>query len=73
MPQFDFFTVFIQVFWLMNAAWVFYLINLRMTIGLLSKALKMRKKLNTLLKIRSHATKSRPTYDKCVSAWFKKK
>jgi len=48
MPQFDFFSFFVQIFWLSIFSCVFYLIYLKMPLTHSSQAIKMRNKLKAL-------------------------
>lgn len=73
MPQFDFFSFFVQIFWLVISACLFHLIYLRLGVAQLSAALKMRKKLYAHVKKSRIPLRSGALYDKCVSSWFKKK
>lgn len=45
MPQFDFFSYFVQIFWLTIGSFVFYLIYTRYFITSSSEVIKMREKL----------------------------
>jgi hypothetical protein len=47
MPQFDFFSFFVQIFWFSSFASLFYLIYLKMPITHSSQVIKMRSKLKT--------------------------
>lgn len=45
MPQFDFFSFFVQIFWISISSCFFYLIYLKLPISYSSQVIKMRKKL----------------------------
>jgi len=47
MPQFDFFSFFVQIFWLSIASCLFYLIYLKSPLKNASEAAKMRTKIKT--------------------------
>ena len=70
MPQFDFFSFFVQIFWLSVFSCVFYLIYLKMPLNKSSQALKMRSKLDSFIKIRSAKAKNNFIYNAIVK-WFK--
>ncbi len=47
MPQFDFFSFFVQIFWLSLFSCAFYLVYLKLLVNNLSQAMKMRSKLRS--------------------------
>jgi len=49
MPQFDFFSFFVQVFWICVFSCFFYLIYLKMPLAFSSQVIKMRKKLKSFV------------------------
>lgn len=73
MPQFDFFSFFVQIFWLVIAACLFHLIYLKMPLNNSSSVLKFREKYKTLVSNVVVKIKSNGLYEKIVSIWFKKK
>ena len=46
MPQFDFFSFFVQIFWLTVGSFVFYLVYLKLILKNSSEVIKMRQKIN---------------------------
>ncbi len=46
MPQFDFFSFFVQIFWLTVGSFVFYLVYLKLIIKNSAEVIKMRQKIN---------------------------
>jgi F0F1-type ATP synthase membrane subunit b/b' len=50
MPQFDFFSFFVQIFWLTIGSFIFYLVYLKLVIKNSSEAIKMRQKLILFIK-----------------------
>lgn len=67
MPQFDFFSFFVQIFWLLAGTCLFHLIYLRMLVNNSSKALKFREKLKEILSKVQIKLKSNALYEKIVS------
>ncbi len=67
MPQFDFFSFFVQIFWLTLGSCIFYLIYLKMPINNLSQALKMRAKLKAFGLKAADKSKNNFIYNKAVS------
>lgn len=67
MPQFDFFSFFVQIFWLTLGSCIFYLIYLKMPINNLSQALKMRTKLKAFGLKAADKSKKNFIYNKAVS------
>ncbi len=49
MPQFDFFSFFVQIFWLTVGSFVFYLVYLKLVIKNSSEVIKMRQKINSFI------------------------
>ncbi len=49
MPQFDFFSFFVQIFWLTVGSFVFYLVYLKLIIKNSSEVIKMRQKINSFI------------------------
>lgn len=49
MPQFDFFSFFVQIFWLTIGSFVFYLVYLKLVIKNSSEVIKMRQKINSFI------------------------
>lgn len=49
MPQFDFSTFFVQIFWLSIASWFFYFIYLKYIMVNIAQRIKMRNKIISLL------------------------
>jgi F0F1-type ATP synthase membrane subunit b/b' len=49
MPQFDFFSFFVQIFWLTIGSFVFYLVYLKLIIKNSSEVIKMRQKINSFI------------------------
>ena len=73
MPQFDFFSFFVQIFWLVIAACVFHLLYLKLALVRLSQVIKMREKLKAFSQKSNIPLRSGALYDHCVSSWFKRK
>lgn len=73
MPQFDFFSFFVQIFWLVIASCLFHLIYLKMPLKESSSALKFREKYKAGFANVKTLIKSNGLYEKIVSTWFKKK
>lgn len=71
MPQFDFFSFFVQIFWLLIGTCLFHLIYLKMVLNNSSKAIKFRAKLKDILLKSQLKLKSNALYDKIVSQLFK--
>ncbi len=57
MPQFDFFSFFVQIFWLTVGSFVFYLVYLKLVIKNSSEVIKMRQKLIAFI-IKANENKS---------------
>lgn len=78
MPQFDFYTFFVQIIWLVAAAVLFYLIYLKGPINRKAFALKLRERVREDLAKKIAAIKSQPRmkstalYDVIVLAWLKR-
>ena len=49
MPQFDFFSFFVQIFLLTVGSFVFYLVYLKLVIKNSSEVIKMRQKINSFI------------------------
>lgn len=73
MPQFDFFSFFVQIFWLVIAACLFHLIYLKMPLNSSSSVFKFRNKYKTFFSNVAEKIKSNGLYEKIVSIWLKKK
>lgn len=67
MPQFDFFSFFVQILWLSMFSCTFYLIYLKLTITNTSRVLKMRKKLSLILIKSRSSSKNNFIYNKAMS------
>jgi hypothetical protein len=67
MPQFDFFSFFVQIFWLSISSCLFYLIYLKMPINHSSQVIKMRNKLKNFASQSSLKTKNNFIYNSVVS------
>jgi len=67
MPQFDFFSFFVQIFWLSISSCIFYLIYLKMPINNSSQVSKMRSKLRLLASKANSKTKDNFIYNTAVS------
>ncbi len=73
MPQFDFFSFFVQIFWLLVGTCLLHLIYLKMLLIPISRAIKTRSKLKDIHnKIKSQEKiKPNALYEKIVILWFK--
>lgn len=67
MPQFDFFSFFVQIFWLSISSCIFYLIYLKMPLNHSSQVIKMRAKLKAFALKTSIKTKNSFIYNSAVS------
>jgi len=67
MPQFDFFSFFVQIFWLSISSCLFYLIYLKMPINNSSQVSKMRSKLRLLASKTNNQAKTSFIYNAVVS------
>lgn len=67
MPQFDFFSFFVQIFWLTVASCTFYLIYLKLPITSSSQVIKMRRKLKGFILKNEISKKSNFIYDSVIS------
>lgn len=67
MPQFDFFSFFVQILWLSLSSCIFYLIYLKLVITSSSQTIKMRKKLNSYLVKTKEPSKKNFIYNKAIS------
>jgi len=67
MPQFDFFSFFVQIFWLSLFSCIFYLMYLKMPINNSSQVSKMRAKLKGLALKTNKKTNSSFIYNTAVS------
>jgi hypothetical protein len=67
MPQFDFFSFFVQIFWFSIARCVFYLIYLKMPINNSSQVIKMRNKLKVFTSNSSAGLKKGFIYNSATS------
>lgn len=72
MPQFDFFSFFVQIFWLTIGSFVFYLIYLKLVIKSSSEVIKMRQKLIFFIARVKEITGSSYIYDTVLKYFFKK-
>lgn len=70
MPQFDFFSFFVQIFWLSIFACSFYLIYLKMPLNNSSQVLKMRAKLRAFSSKAANKNKNNFIYNSAI-AFFK--
>ena len=70
MPQFDFFSFFVQIFWLTIFSCILYLIYLKMPINNSSQVFKMRSKLRAFTLKTTTKAKSNFIYN-AVAKWFK--
>lgn len=70
MPQFDFFSFFVQIFWLAFFSCIFYLIYLKMPLNNSSQVLKMRSKLKAFTSKANNKNKNNFIYNSAI-AWFK--
>jgi hypothetical protein len=73
MPQFDFYTFFVQTFWFSLLTCFFYLMYLKFPIQNSSQVLKMRSKLQNLYSALKGANKSSTIYQKIVIASLRKR
>lgn len=73
MPQFDFFSFFVQVIWLTIGIFTFYLIYLKYVIKSNSEKGKMTKKLSDFIKERKTEEKVKPSalYETVMAAFIK--
>ncbi len=73
MPQFDFFSFFVQVFWLTVGAFTFYLIYLKYVIAPSAASQKMNKKLISFIKERKteEKVKSSVLYETVLAYFIK--
>ena len=74
MPQFDFFSFFVQIFWLTVGSLSFYLIYLKYILKNSSEVIKMRHKIkafNASMK-KDEKNSSSALYDTVLSYFFKK-
>jgi hypothetical protein len=55
MPQFDFFSFFVQIFWLCIFSCIFYLLYLKFPVAKSAEAIKMRGKLLSLKSLNNKA------------------
>lgn len=67
MPQFDFFSFFVQIFWLSISSCIFYLIYLKMPLNNSSQVIKMRAKLKAFALKTGTKTKNSFIYNSAVS------
>lgn len=72
MPQFDFFSFFVQIFWLTIGSFVFYLIYLKLVIKSSSEVIKMRQKLVLFIARVNEITGPSYIYDTVLRYFFKK-
>jgi hypothetical protein len=66
MPQFDFYTFFVQTFWFSLITCFFYLMYLKFPIQNSSQVLKMRNKLQSLYSVSKGVNKSSIIYQKIL-------
>ena len=71
MPQFDFFSFFVQIFWLLVGTCLFHLIYLKMLLNNSSKAIKIRAKLKDIRLKSQEKIKGNALYERIISQWFK--
>lgn len=67
MPQFDFFSFFVQIFWLSIFSCLFYLMYLKMPLQNTAQVLKMRAKLKAFTLKTGHKAKDNFIYNAAVS------
>lgn len=67
MPQFDFFSFFVQIFWLSIFSCLFYLMYLKMPLQNSSQVFKMRAKLRAFALKTGHKTKGNFIYNTAIS------
>lgn len=67
MPQFDFFSFFVQIFWLSIFSCLFYLMYLKMPLQNSSQVFKMRAKLRAFALKTSSKAKGNFIYNKAIS------
>ncbi len=72
MPQFDFFSFFVQIFWLTIGSFVFYLVYLKLVIKNSSEVIKMRKKINSFT-LKMKETNSSSVLYNAVIRYFRSK
>ncbi len=72
MPQFDFFSFFVQIFWIILGCIAFYLIQLQLVIRKTAEVIKMRKKLIDVI-AKSNATKNSSFLYNTVIQYFSPK
>ncbi len=70
MPQFDFFSFFVQIFWLTIGSLSFYLIYLKYILKNSSEVIKMRNKINAFILSMKKGDNSSPLYH-TVIRYFK--
>lgn len=71
MPQFDFFSFFVQIFWLTVGSFVFYLIYLKLVIKSSSEVIKMRQRLILFIARVNEITGSSYIYDTVLKYFFR--
>lgn len=71
MPQFDFFSFFVQIFWFSIGSFIFYLIYLKLILKNTAQVIKMREKINSLV-IKIKEQKSVSFIYNTVMRFFKK-
>ncbi len=72
MPQFDFFSFFVQIFWLTVGSFVFYLVYLKLIIKNSSEVIKMRQKINSFTVKMKEANNSSFLYNSIID-YFRKR
>jgi len=73
MPQFDFFSFFVQIFWFSTFSCFFYLFYLKFFLSNSSKAIKIRQKLLPLVSTFSKESKDTFLYTNILNFCFYKK
>lgn len=73
MPQFDFFSFFVQIFWLTIGSFIFYLVYLKLVIKNSSEVIKMRQRLVVFIAKVNELSGSSFLYDTVLKFFFKKK
>jgi len=73
MPQFDFFSFFVQLFWLILGIFAFYYFCLSEYIAKTGAIEKLRQKTFAITAKANAKIKSTALYEKIVSQWFKRK
>ena len=71
MPQFDFFSFFVQIFWLTVGSFVFYLVYLKLILKNTAQVIKMRQKINSFI-IKMKEQKSTSFIYNSTLVFFKK-